>query len=108
MAQSNEYTTPRWARFKAAIIRRDMGICQMCGAALVIGRKHHRSAVVDHIRPAVLRPDLFYDPENTRAVCKRCHDTDCQRIERRHAGDAEAIAQAKSRHHDIGVDGWPL
>ena len=99
-----------WQRFLRTILKRDLWTCQMCNVLLTKGRSHPRAAVVDHLMPARLRPDLFLSAENTRAVCKSCHDGTCQRIENKHGDDVEAIKAAKLAWHPGGYDaaGYPL
>ena len=78
-----------------AFLARSDWQCAMCGALLTKGRTHARSAVVDHIKPAALCPELEWVEANWWLVCKACHDGPCETIERQHAGNADAIAQAK-------------
>ena len=94
MTASAEHRTARWQAYRKRILLRDLWTCQMCDALLTEGRTSPRSAVVDHVQPAELRPDLFYDETNARAVCRDCHAI-CDSIEKRHSGNAEAIAKAK-------------
>ncbi len=84
----------------------------MCGAVLRRGKRHKAAAVVDHMRPYDLRPDLVYEPENLWAVCRNCHDTECRRIEDRARGirqwtyrGADWIAAEKLRCRFEGLDG---
>ncbi|EBA18388.1 prophage LambdaSo, holin, putative [Roseobacter sp. SK209-2-6] len=100
----------RWKQFRLTILKRDLWACKMCGRALVTGRKPKASAVVDHLIPAHLRPDLFFEAENNRSVCKGCHDGPCQSIEAKHGRDEEAIKAAKMSWHPGGYDaqGFPL
>jgi 5-methylcytosine-specific restriction protein A len=51
------------------IVRRDP-LCRRCEAA---GRLTV-TALVDHILPIWLRPDLRLDPDNLQGLCKPCHD----------------------------------
>ena len=55
-----------------------------------------RSGVVDHIRPHKGDEVLFFDPANLQAICKECHDSRKQLIER-HGFDPT-----------VGEDGWPI
>ena len=102
------YDTKAWTIHRQRILLRDMFTCQMCGVSLTDGKRSPRSAVVDHKQPAELRPDLFYDDNNTWAVCKRCHDTTCQSIEARLGDDAQAIRAAKEAYRPVGLDGYKL
>ena len=89
------YKVKRWADVRADILVRDLYRCQMCGTILTQGRDDDRAALVDHIIPAKLCPELFYEPTNLQACCRLCHATTCADIEARYAGDADAIAAAK-------------
>jgi hypothetical protein len=77
--------------------------CQMCGAWLRSGKKDSAAAVVDHIRPHTLRPDLTWDEANLQVICRSCHAV-CDGIEKRHRPDAEAIAKAKQAWRRGTVD----
>jgi hypothetical protein len=54
------------------------------------------SSVVDHIKPHRGDQKLFWAPDNWQALCKNCHDSEKQRIERNGYGTT------------IGVDGFPI
>jgi 5-methylcytosine-specific restriction endonuclease McrA len=56
-----------------------------------------QASVVDHIKPHKGNQALFWNPANWQSLCKRCHDSDKQRIE---AGNAP--------RQQIGRDGWPV
>ncbi len=89
------YKVKRWAELRSAILLRDLYRCQMCGVTLTQGRDDDRAALVDHIMPAKLCPDLFYEPSNLQACCRNCHASTCADVEARYVGDADAIAAAK-------------
>ncbi len=80
----------------------------MCGTRLLTGRKSRRSVVIDHTIPRELAPDLELDESNLKAVCKHCHDVECQAIEKRHKHDASAIEHSKNSYRPIGLDGYPV
>lgn len=68
------YARKAWAVVRAQVLARDKGICQVCRA---------KADAVDHIVP--WRQDgAWYDPENLRAICKRCNSA---RVSR--AGNAD-------------------
>lgn len=62
---------------------------------------------VDHIVPAHIAPDRFFDPGNLQSLCLPCHRA-------KTAEDAERYGQPgghprKGRDGpDIGPDGWPI
>jgi 5-methylcytosine-specific restriction protein A len=45
-------------------------LCEQC---LKEGR-YTKATVVDHIRPHRGNPELFWNPDNWQALCKKCHD----------------------------------
>lgn len=100
------YGTARWQRLRQAVLTRDLFTCQMCGVILREGREDDRAAVVDHIQPVRLRPDLFYDPDNLWSVCRQCHDGAIRRAEDRHQNDAEATRAAKEALRLGGAVVW--
>lgn len=99
-------TTSRWAKLRTAIMVRDGGVCRMCGVQVIRGRRDPRSAVIDHIKPRALCPDLAWDEANLQTTCKACHDGPCASIEARHGSDVEAIAREKALYRPVGIDGW--
>lgn len=103
-----QHHSQTWRKYRLYILSRDNWTCQMCGTWLREGKRHNNAATADHIIPAELRPDLFYEDTNVQAVCKTCHDRTCQAIEKRHAGNADAIAKAKRAYRPVGLDGYPI
>lgn len=77
------YSTSRWRKVRAAVLKRDGYVCQATGVALVGRYPADNSPVVDHIRPHRGDPDLFWDPDNLRAVAKGWHDREKQSLEKR-------------------------
>jgi 5-methylcytosine-specific restriction protein A len=55
----------RWAKLRAAVLRRDRGVCQRCGA---------RATEVDHTIPRA-EGGAVWDMANLKALCSPCHDT---------------------------------
>lgn len=51
---------PRWMRLVTWIIRRDRGICWLCG--------HDGADTADHVIPYDQRPDLAWSPANLKAA----------------------------------------
>lgn len=94
------YRDPRWCgpngiRHQALV--RDLYTCQRCNCLMITGNRHHpRAAVVNHKAPHKGDEALFFDLENTEAVCKSCHDT--------------LIQKEGARGYTIGcdVDGRPV
>lgn len=54
------------------------------------------SSVVDHIKPHKGDQALFWDEANWQALCKQCHDSYKQRLER------------SGKVVGCSADGWPL
>lgn len=77
-AQERGYTK-RWSRVASSVRDRDAGLCRMCldegGLAMAVesmvsATERHP---VDHIVPAHVRPDLFFDETNLQVLCPRHH-----------------------------------
>ena len=97
-------------RLAATLYVEQSGACAMCGDminATLRGTRDRRDAVVDHIRPHNLRPDLVHDIANLWLVCRACHGT-CHSIEKRLWPDADRIAAEKAAQRGFSVDGWRL
>lgn len=64
---------PVWQRLRLLILRRDpfCMIGKICDPANT-GRRAP-SKEVDHVIPAVARPDLFFDENNLQGACHECH-----------------------------------
>ncbi|WP_068115251.1 HNH endonuclease [Tropicimonas marinistellae] len=91
---AHPFSTRRGRKVRDAVVQRDLCLCQMCGCIVVSGRSDPRAAIVDHVRPWRLMPELRYVLSNLRLVCRDCHAV-CLSIEARFAGDAEMIAAEK-------------
>ncbi len=102
------YRTKRWLDLRHVILLRDSYACQMSGVLLRGGRSDRRAtslrpAVIDHLIPHEGDPALFWDPDNLWAVSADMHDTVCQSLEARLAG--EAVRDAKLAHRVASTDG---
>lgn len=86
------------SRFARAVKRdqyvKHNGACPMCDQLLA---PDIYSNPLDHIRPYKLRPDLTYDSDNLRILCRTCHERRCSSIEGAHWPDDDMIAAAKAR-----------
>lgn len=58
------YSSAAWKRMSKARIRED-GMCRRCGAVVDL--------VADHVREHNGNPVLFWDYENTQALCRGCN-----------------------------------
>lgn len=75
----------------------------MCRILVFRGRDEPNTAVVDHTIPVELAPELEWDADNLRTVCKSCHDGPCQTIGKRHKGKPDAIKNAKLNYKPGGA-----
>ena len=85
------YNNRRWRAKRAAQLRKEP-LCRIC---LSTG-KLTPAIICDHIIPHKGDPALFWHGE-TQSLCKRCHDSDKQVLER--MGHGKRV---------IGVDGWAI
>lgn len=81
----------RWQKARETYLK-DHPLCVAC---LRI-RRVEPAVVVDHIKPHKGDQALFWDSGNWQALCKRCHDSYKQRIER------------SGRDPGCGIDGHPV
>ncbi|HGY4466279.1 MULTISPECIES: HNH endonuclease [Klebsiella pneumoniae complex] len=71
------YNTKRWYRLRYHQLQKQP-LCEFH-----LRRNQVISAtVVDHIKPHKGDETLFHDPDNLQSLCKRCHDSVKQRIEK--------------------------
>ena len=101
------YTSKPWLSLRPEILERDLWCCRICGCLLTTGRAAKDAAVVDHVIPRLLAPELALEPDNLWAICKADHDSVCASIERKHT-TPEAIKKAKLAYRPIGIDGYPV
>ena len=60
--------TPAYKLWRTAVFKRDNYTCQFCG-------KRGGWLEADHILPLCENPNLCFDINNGRTLCKSCHDT---------------------------------
>lgn len=58
-----------WNRLRYLVLKRDGGKCVLCGRGASDGVKLH----VDHIIPASVCPERYYDPDNLQTLCEECN-----------------------------------
>lgn len=73
------YKTRRWQKLRWSVLVRELFTCKRCGVI----EADTSQLVADHKRPHRGNADLFWDDGNLQCLCKRCHDSDKQREERR-------------------------
>jgi len=88
------YKTAAWKAIRPIILARDLYTCQRCDTPLTQGRAKPTDAVVNHRKPHEGDWQLFTDPDNLEAVCKKCHDSAIQ-------------SQERGWRRQVGSDGWP-
>ena len=75
--------TRRYRTWRAGILR-DEPLCRPCTeAGFTVAAEH-----IDHIEPAHLAPERFWDRDNIQPICRDCH-------ERKHAGDRLTLEQVR-------------
>jgi 5-methylcytosine-specific restriction endonuclease McrA len=86
-------------QFATTLYAQQDGCCRMCQKpipASLRGRSGKRAAVIDHIIPWRMRPDLSYELSNLQLICRGCHPI-CESIEDQNWGNADLIREAKAR-----------
>ena len=87
------YQNKRWRETRLVVFDRDEYKCQSCNR-YVGGRL---TPIADHIKPHKGDTKLFWDMRNLQTMCKPCHDSHKQSLEKGGHGRPA-----------IGVDGWPV
>jgi 5-methylcytosine-specific restriction endonuclease McrA len=72
------YSLDRWKRLRDEVLTRALFTCSICGRI----EADTSRLVADHVIPHRGDPALFWDPANLQCLCKACHDSVKQRIER--------------------------
>lgn len=92
------YKRKAWQVLRQQTMARDGNCCQWpgCGVLLTNGKKQPNSAVCDHRIPHREDYALFHDPDNLWMLCKSCHDTHKQSLERRGARVPERRGEGQS------------
>ena len=83
----------RWQGLREAILA-ESPLCYLCLETL---NQPVAATVVDHIKPHKGDPELFWDVDNLVPLCKTCHDSVSQRLEKSGAYVAPT-----------GADGYPV
>ena len=69
------YSTSRWRKVRLMKLRREPLCVDPLGRHKHAGGGPVAATDVDHILPRLERPDLAYDLDNMRGLCKSCHST---------------------------------
>lgn len=73
------YNTARWQKLRWQVLVDAMFTCAMCGRM----EAQSRNLVCDHITPHRGDEALFWDRSGLQCLCKSCHDSRKQAMERR-------------------------
>ena len=65
-----DYTSAKWRKKKAQILRRDGYMCQECKR---YGRRRE-AKIVHHIQHEDEHPELAYVDSNLKSLCEACHN----------------------------------
>ncbi|WP_209570827.1 HNH endonuclease signature motif containing protein [Herbaspirillum sp. 1130] len=71
------YQGKRWYRLRYKQLQKDP-LCCFCADRGVV----RPAAVVDHIKAHRGNEDLFFDADNLQSLCKHCHDSIKQQMEK--------------------------
>jgi 5-methylcytosine-specific restriction endonuclease McrA len=69
------YSTARWQRLRKAVLAQYGHVCQVQGP-----RCTGYATTVHHLIPSSQAPDLFWEPSNLAAACRRCNYGDGSRV----------------------------
>ena len=72
------YNSTRWRKVRTHILKRDGGICQMCG-------RSEKSMIVDHIKE-IKDGGEPYSYDNLQTLCKSCHNIKTAKEKQRRVG----------------------
>ena len=68
LAGQNKYQSVAWQKIRAAVMKRDSYLCQVCWSE---GQRPTPATAVDHIKPRA--QGGLDNLENLRAICADCH-----------------------------------
>ena len=91
------YRSRKWFALRSRVLtawKRSGLPCALCGRPIDWVNKSN-SPIVDHIQPRRKRPDLELTFNNLQILCRTCHSSTKQAMERR------------AHLPSIGPDGWP-
>ena len=68
------YGSTVWRNLRKSILERDNYECQWCKAEGKLTIQYDSVLEVDHIKELEQYPELAYEPDNLRTLCKDCHN----------------------------------
>ena len=68
------YKLADWKRLREQVLERDHHECQWCKAEGRVTTDRDAVLEVEHIKTLEERPDLALNPDNTRTLCRDCHN----------------------------------
>ncbi|WP_342622647.1 HNH endonuclease [Pseudomonas alkylphenolica] len=71
------YKTKRWYRLRWHQLKAEP-LCRLCAALGLVTAAN----TVDHVKPHKGVESLFFDAANLQSLCKHCHDSIKQRLEK--------------------------
>lgn len=89
------YHCKRWQKMRAWQLTVEPN-CRMCFQR---GKLGVAAVDVDHIKPHRGGADLFFDPENLQSLCRNCHSSIKQEIERNQMRGTLLSGLPASPHH---------
>jgi len=90
-----------WRRIRQAVVQRDCGVCQICGAVQSEGHPFHTDHVIPHIFVNSLAPGREDDIENLALLCPSHHGRKSKAERRLTNGDFLAWKQ------ELSILGYP-
>ena len=83
----------RWQR-ESERYKREHPLCVACEAqGVASGQRGRTGVLVDHIVPASMCPDLFWDQSNWQTLCHHCDQTIKKPLERQHSKPEALVAE---------------
>lgn len=90
------YNSVAWRQLRDHILERDNHECQWCKANGLVVTDMNTVLEVDHIKELEYYPELRFDEDNLRTLCKDCHN-------KRH-GRMNYRSNGKGKHTDKWKD----
>lgn len=75
------YNSGAWAKIRQEALARDKYECTWCKAKGELTLKQHMTLEIDHIKEVEFYPELAFDLDNLRTLCRRCHNRRHNRLQ---------------------------